>query len=425
MKKILALILARISKRIISKYDPKIVGITGSFGKSSVKEAVFAALSVGEKKVRRSRGNFNNELGFPLAIIGDFHRTGGAFFWMGVVIKGLGMIFRKVDYPEILVLEYGADKPGDIDYLTDIAQPDIAIITGISDIPVHVEFYADAEAVAAEKSKLVRSLPGDGVAILNADDPLVAKMAEKTETGTVFYGFADEADFRVSQFSNTSSAGAPTGITFKLNTIGKSAPVTISDTVGKAQAYAAASAAACGSLFGVNLMDSTLALSEYESLPGRARIIEGINGSWIIDDTYNASPKAVMEVLAALRELSGKRKIAVLGGMMELGKYSDDAHIAVSKEAARSADIVIGVGAKGELLASAAKESGKETKIFSSAEEAAEEVRSMIEEGDMVLVKGSQSVRMERVVKAIMKHPEQAKELLVRQHDKWIKFDKK
>jgi UDP-N-acetylmuramoyl-tripeptide--D-alanyl-D-alanine ligase len=111
--------------------------------------------------------------------------------------------------------------------------------------------------------------------------------------------------------------------------------------------------------------------------------------------------------------------------MMELGKYSDDAHIAVSKEAARSADIVIGVGVKGELLASAAKESGKETKIFSSAEEAAEEVRSMIDEGDIILVKGSQSVRMERVVKAIMKHPEQAKELLVRQHGKWIKFDKK
>jgi UDP-N-acetylmuramoyl-tripeptide--D-alanyl-D-alanine ligase len=168
------------------KYKPKIIGVTGSFGKSSAKEAVFHVLSYGERKVRRNRGNFNNELGFPLAVIGDFDHLGGVFFYLGAALKGFRVWLGKSDYPKILILEYGADKPGDIKYLTEIARPDVAIVTGISDIPVHVEFYPSSEAVAEEKFNLVKALNENGTAILNADDALVAKMAEKTSAGTLF-----------------------------------------------------------------------------------------------------------------------------------------------------------------------------------------------------------------------------------------------
>jgi len=196
MKKALAGILAFLARGIISKYKPKIVGITGSFGKSSTKEAVFSVLSSNRKKIRRSRGNFNNELGFPLSIIGDFKKTGGVFFWLKAILKGFYVRLFKVDYPDILILEYGADKPGDIKYLGRIARPDVAIITGISDIPVHIEFYASIEEVVKEKSALLKLLKQDGTAVLNADDELVAKMAEGLDRDTIFFGFNPEAIFK-------------------------------------------------------------------------------------------------------------------------------------------------------------------------------------------------------------------------------------
>lgn len=421
MKRALAHILAFIARKIISKYSPKIVGVTGSFGKSSVKEAIFHVLSSGGKKVRRNRGNFNNELGFPLAIIGDFSHVGGILFYLGAVIKGIRVWLSKYDYPQILVLEYGADKPGDINYLVGIARPDIAIVTGISDIPVHVEFYPSPEAVAEEKSGLIRALSENGTAILNADDTLVSKMAEKTRAGTLFYGFSPEADFRVSQFSNRSSDGAPLGIAFKLETVGKSVPVVVDGVLGKGTAYASAAAAACGSIFGIPLVKTAGEMSSIEALPGRAKVIEGSDGTWIIDDTYNSSPAALREALSALKSISAKRKLAALGGMMELGEHSESAHKAIGKEASESADIVIGIGEKGKELISAATERGKKTAWFENSSKAAEGIKKMVREGDLILVKGSQSVRMERVVKALMKRPEKAGELLVRQYGSWLK----
>jgi UDP-N-acetylmuramoyl-tripeptide--D-alanyl-D-alanine ligase len=421
MKKILALVLAFLAKKIISKYKPKVIGVTGSFGKSSAKEAIFHVLSDGGEKVRRNRGNFNNELGFPLAVIGDFDHLGGIFFYLGAVLKGLRVWLSKSDYPKILILEYGADKPGDIKYLTELARPDIAVVTGISDIPVHVEFYPSPEAVAEEKSNLVKALPESGVAILNADDALVSAMAEKTAAGTLFYGFSPEADFRVSQFSNRHSDGVPLGIAFKLETVGKSVPVIIDGVLGKGTAYAAAAASACGSLFGVPLVKAAGEMSSLETLPGRARIIEGERGAWLIDDTYNSSPAALREALISLKSIPAKRKIAVLGGMMELGSLSDAAHRELGVAAAGSADVVVGIGEKGKELIAAAAEAGKKTAWFDNSAEASEGVEKMVREGDVILVKGSQSVRTEKVVKALMKNPEKAGILLVRQYGNWLK----
>lgn len=421
-KKILAWKLKIISRRIIAKYKPKIIGITGSFGKSSAKEAVFSVISGSGLEIRRSRGNFNNEFGFPLAVIGDFKKTGGIVFWIKVVLKGIFLIvFGGKKYPDILILEYGADKPGDIDYLVKIARPDIAVVTGISEIPVHVEFYPDARSVASEKSKLVRALPKNGTAVLNGDDPYVADMAEKTTANTVFYGFSPQADFKISQFSNRSDAGVPIGISFKLENIGKSVPITMKGTIGKAQAYAAAAAVACGSILKINLFDAEKRLSEYKPLPGRSKIIEGVKGSWLIDDTYNSSPKAAEEILLALKELKGTRKIVVLGGMMELGKYSGDAHRNIGKLAADCADIVVGVGDLGKLIIAPASEKGKEALWFASSFEAGKTLADKIKGGDIILIKGSQSARMERVTEALMSDPKKSRKLLVRQYGKWLK----
>ena len=421
MKKALAFILAFLARKIIAKYKPKIIGITGSFGKSSAKEAVFHALSCNGKKVRRSRGNFNNELGFPLAIIGDFDHLGGVLFYMEAILEGFRSWLFDINYPEILVLEYGADKPGDIKYLTSLAKPDIAIITGVSEIPVHVEFYPSPEAVAEEQFNLIKALPKKGTAILNADDPLVSKMAEKADRDTLFFGFSPKADFHVSQFSNRSGESVPLGIAFKLEMVGKSVPVVIDGVLGRGTAYAAAAAASSNSLFDIPLVETAEYLSSLKTLPGRSKIIKGQSDTWLIDDTYNSSPSALSEALSALQSIPAKRKIAVLAGMMELGDYSDQAHEDLGYKAALSADVVIGIGERGKKFILAASEKGAETAWFESSVKAAEGMKKFISKGDLILVKGSQSTRTERVVKALMAHPEKAGELLVRQYGKWLK----
>ena len=421
MKKALSFVLAFLARKIISKHKPKIIGVTGSFGKSSVKETIFHVLHTNGKKVRRSRGSFNNEFGLPLAVIDDFNHSGGAIFYLSAIIKGLVVWLLKSEYPQILVLEYGADKPNDIKYLASLIRPDIAVITGISYVPAHVEFYPSPEAVADDAFDLIKSLTKTGVVILNADDELTLKMADKTDNQILLYGFSPQSDFAISQFSNRFAGNTPLGIAFHLKTAQESTPIIIDSVLGKGAACSAAAASACASVFKINLNQTAKSMTSLKTIAGRARIIEGINDSWIIDDTYNSSPSAVSEALVALKSSPAKRKIAVLGGMMELGKYSDEAHDKLGREAVESADLIIGIGERGKRIVSAVAENEKETMWFSSSVLAAPEIKKLVRQGDLILVKGSQSVRTEHIVKTLMKNPNMANSLLVRQYGNWLK----
>jgi len=421
MKKALSFVLAFLARKIISKYEPKIIGVTGSFGKSSVKETIFHVLHTNGKKVRRSRGSLNNEFGLPLAVIDDFSHAGGAVFYLSAIIKGLIVWLFKSEYPQILVLEYGADKPNDIKYLASIIYPDIAVITGISNVPAHVEFYPSPEAVADDAFDLVKSLTKKGIIILNADDELTIKMADKTDNQVLLYGFSPQSDFTISQFSHRFAGNTPLGIAFHLKTTQESTPVIIDGVLGKGAAYSAAAAFACASVLKINLNQTAKSMTSIKTIAGRARIIEGINDSWLIDDTYNSSPSAASEALVALKSSPAKRKIAVLGGMMELGEYSDEAHDKLGREAVKSADLIIGIGERGKRIISVVAENEKETMWFASSVVAAPEIKKLVRQGDLILVKGSQSVRTEHIVKALMKNPNKASSLLVRQYGNWLK----
>ena len=421
MKKALSFVLAFLARKIISKYEPKIIGVTGSFGKSSVKETIFHVLHTNGKKVRRSRGSLNNEFGLPLAVIDDFSHSGGAVFYLSAIVKGLIVWLLKKEYPQILVLEYGADKPNDIKYLASLIYPDIAVITGISNVPAHVEFYPSPEAVADDAFDLVKSLPKKGVVILNADDELTIKMADKTDKQVLLYGFSPQSDFAISQFSNRFDGNTPLGIAFHLKTTQESTPMIINDVLGKGAVYSAAAASACASVLKINLNQTAKSMASIKTIAGRARIIEGINDSWLIDDTYNSSPSAVSEALTALKSSPAKRKIAILGGMMELGEYSDEAHDKLGREAVESADLIIGIGERGKRIISVIAENEKETMWFASSITAAPEIKKLVRQGDLILVKGSQSVRTEHIVKALMKNPNKASSLLVRQYGNWLK----
>ncbi|MDP4001460.1 MAG: Mur ligase family protein, partial [bacterium] len=200
MQKILQFKLGILAKIYLWKYKPMIIGVTGNAGKTSTKEAIGAV--VGHiKKVRVAAGNLNNELGLPLTIIGGWdeeYYTQGAslWFWTKVLMLGCLSLFKKQDYPEVLILEYGADQPGDIKKLARKYKPHISVITTVGDVPVHVEFFKHADTVANEKSNLIKVLSASDFAILNHDDHRVLEMKSKTKARVVTYGFSEGAEIR-------------------------------------------------------------------------------------------------------------------------------------------------------------------------------------------------------------------------------------
>jgi UDP-N-acetylmuramoyl-tripeptide--D-alanyl-D-alanine ligase len=326
-------------------------------------------------------------------------------FWIKVVFVSLARIIKRDrNYPEILVLEYGADKPGDIKYLAGFARPTVGVITAIGAVPVHVEFYAGPDDVAREKGRLIEALPAAGFAVLNADDETVLELEDRTRARVMTFGFAGDADVRASHMVNRVSGGRPIGISFKLEYGGSYAPVRLDGVFGKAHAYAAAAGAAVGLLFGMNLVTISEALGDYVPAESRMRLVLGVKGTYLIDDAYNASPLSMHAALDTLRGLPGGRKIAVLGDMLEIGKYTIEAHEQVGDLAARSADALFTVGARAKLIASAAAESGlKKANIFSfdTADDAGIPLQNFLKEGDLVLIKGSHAMQLEKIVEEI------------------------
>lgn len=433
IKKIVVWKLNFLAKAYLKKYKPTIIAVTGNVGKTSTKEAIAAVLS-SKIKVRSGKGNLNNEFGVPLTILGDWgdeYYEGGAtsLFWVKVLFSSFFNLIFKNEYPKVLVLEYGADAPGDIKKLVGQYPPDIAVVTAVGEIPVHVEYFEGKEGLAKEKAKLVSAVPIDGHVILNHDDPLVLAMKEKTKAHVRTFGLNDNAGIKAggSEFFYDQK-GKVEGVKFKIHQ-GQNAyvPVVVHGSLGISQAYCVAAATAVGLLFDINLVDIAQAVSQkYHGPKGRLKIIDGVKNTTIIDDTYNAAPASTILALETLKSIKTEntqaRKIAVLGDMLELGQYTIQAHQNIGNTAARSADICVFVGSRMKFAAEAAMNEMIRENIhtFSTSDEAKIKVEEMIKEGDMILIKGSQGMRMEKIVEEIMAEPEKKRELLVRQGKKWL-----
>lgn len=427
MKIIFQKILKVLAKAYLARYKPIVVAVTGNTGKTSTKEAIAAVLR-GHKKLRVSAGNLNNEWGVPLSILGDwsgvyYDRGGTLGFWLKVIVKSLGGLLTGVIYPEILILEYGAERPGDIKKMAQNFKPHIAVVTAIGEVPVHVEYFSNPEALAKEKSRLVEVLSGEDFAVLNVDDSAVLAMKDETDGQTWTFGFGEGAAIKVSNFDlKTGPMSEPLGVTFQLHYQDKFVLCQVEGSLGKSQAWSAAAAAAVGLIFGLNLIQVGEALGQYHGPAGRLRILKGLRDSWIIDDTYNASPASTHLALETLKSLSAGRKIAILGDMLELGEYTESAHREAGNFAGAVVNRLITVGARAKFMANAAGNQLSADRIlsFNDSREAASKIHELIQEGDIVLVKGSQGMRMERVVEAIMAEPEKKKILLVRQSQRWL-----
>lgn len=416
-----------IASRQIRRYKPVIVGVTGNVGKTSTKEAIAAVLRGNNKTVRVAAGNLNNEFGFALTILGnwdeEYYNKGSSIgLWLKVLFTGFkGLIMGRKDFASILVLEYGADRPGDIKRLVKLFKPHIAVVTAIGEIPVHIEFFKDAEDLVEEKSNLIEHLTVADYAVLNSDDERVFNMKSETDANVLTCGFESNSTIQISDFRHiNNNNGSPIGVEFRINKDSNSTSVNIYDSLGKSQAYAAAAAAAVGITFGMGLSQIGEALKKYKGPRGRLKIVAGINGSTIIDDTYNASPLSTQTAFETLRDLEGSRKIAVLGDMLELGEYAIESHRKIGLTTASCADILVCVGKWAKFIAETSEIPKDKIFTFNNSDEAKIKIREMIKTGDLILIKGSQGMRMEKIVAEIMAEPHRQKELLVRQSKNWI-----
>lgn len=426
-KKIVISIITWQAKLVVKKYNPKIIGITGSVGKTSTKDAIFVVLSK-FKTVRKSEKSFNSEIGLPLTILGLQNGWDDPFIWFENIIKGFCLILCKKQYPEYLILEMGVGKPGDMKKnVTTWLKPDIAIITRFPDKPAHIEFFGSVEKIIEEKSALAFAVKKNGVLILNHDDEKVYSLHNKSNCKTISYGMHENATYHSSYptylYKNEGDIKIPIGINFKLEYEGNTFPVMLPNILGVHNIGQASAAIACAHEIGCDLLESINAVSEYVTPPGRLSLIKGINNSIIIDDTYNASPVAMEAAIGVLKEIEGKRKIAVLGDMLELGKFTEEEHRLVGEKIFGIANILITVGPRARFIAEGAIEKGfnvKEVYMFDSSKTVAKFIEGMVQEGDIVLIKGSQGIRLERAVEAIMEHKELKNILLCRQNKEWV-----
>jgi len=411
LKDVLKNIVSFLAKATVKKFKPKIIAVSGSVGKTSSKEGIWAALK-NRFYVRKTSANFNNELGVPLSILGDYLEISKPvwFFWAKVILVGFwNLIFKsKNSYPQILVLEYGADKPNDISYLLEIAKPNISVISAIGKIPVHVENYPQGiEQVVREKGKLISDLLANDYSILNADDPIVVKLKQKTRSKVLFFGFDKSADVRISNFKHVVVDNKIEGITFKLEYQGASVPVTLKNVFSVSHAYAAACAVLVALIFEINLIEAVNSFTlNYTPIKGRSAIIEGIKQTQIIDESYNSSPIALQTALETLKLVEFSRKIAVLGDMMELGEFTIRAHEMIGEIVPDCVDVLITVGPRAKLIAKKAieKNMAKDSVfMFDGVEDAVKKLKEIIKKDDLILVKGSRVVGLDKIVEEISK----------------------
>ncbi|TSC77090.1 MAG: UDP-N-acetylmuramoyl-tripeptide--D-alanyl-D-alanine ligase [Parcubacteria group bacterium Gr01-1014_31] len=419
--------LRMLARRVVFRYHPTVIGVTGSVGKTSSVQAI--ALVLGSlDSLRVSPKNYNNELGVPLAVLDQESGLRSPLRWLTVLWDGIrqGWGARR-RYPARLVLELGVDKPQDMAYLVEFLQPKIAVVTAVS--AVHLATMKTVAAVAAEKGRLVAALPADGTAVLNADEPLAAAMAKKTKARVITYGMSEGALLRAVGVRTTYGTDAEGrlhgGIACTVQYKEEIAPLSLPNVLGEAILYAPLAGIAVGVAEGMRLRDAVAAASPYQPPPGRSRLVPGIKRSAIIDDSYNSSPSAAAAAVRLLDSVPSRdgQKFAVLGDMLELGRIAGRAHRELGALVATSrTDILVAVGELSRDIARGAREAGMpEERVFTfpDAATAGRFLQDRLEPGDVLLVKGSQGVRMERVVKELMAEPQRAQELLVRQGPEW------
>jgi UDP-N-acetylmuramoyl-tripeptide--D-alanyl-D-alanine ligase len=360
-----------------SRLQPRVIGVTGSVGKTTTKEIIAAVLST-RYRTFKSEGNYNDEIGLPL------------------------MLLKLTEAHERAVLEMGYDHPGEIKFLSGLARPHVGVVTNV--YAVHLERAGSLEAIARGKAELLEALPPapEGVAVLNADDPLVLGMRDRTRARVVTYGLDPAADVWA---DNIESAGLD-GVRFHLHDRHETLRVHV-PMLGRHSVHTALRAATVGLVEGLGWQEILEGLNGLGATQLRLVAVTGPRGSVILDDTYEASPESVIAALNLLNELEGRR-VAVLGDMLELGSQEELGHRLVGRRAREVANLLVTVGPRARLIAAEARDSGLPAEALVELEDsqaAIEFLRQNIRPGDVVLLKGSRAVKLDRVVPALEVRP--------------------
>ncbi|MBU6491113.1 UDP-N-acetylmuramoyl-tripeptide--D-alanyl-D-alanine ligase [Patescibacteria group bacterium] len=408
--------LGLLARAVVRRYRPQIVMITGSVGKTSTKDAVAAVLRT-RFFVRKSEKSFNSEFGVPFTILGVGNPWGNPFAWVSLIRSAFALLFLPNHYPNMLVLEVGADRPGDLARILRIATPDIVVVTRLPEVPVHVEAYVSPEAVREEEFSPAYALSPAAPLIIFADDPYASALATNTPARVLSYGMKGNATVRIGTTDFYESEGKVVGMSMQINIEGEENTLRVRGSIGETQLLPVAAALTVACALDIPIPEAFRALEDYEPPPGRGRLFAGKNGSIVIDDSYNASPAAVEEALMTLKKFPhAKRRIAALGDMLELGRYSVIEHERIGILADEVADIVVAVGIRARAFSLTTKKA--KVLLFDNSLAAASALADIVTEGDVVLVKGSQSVRTERIVLALLADPADFPRL-VRQEKEW------
>jgi len=352
------------------KLDIRVIGITGSVGKSTTKEMIAEVLGT-RYRTLKSPGNLNNEIGLPLTIL----KLGSGY--------------------ERAVLEMGFYVPGEIQFLCDIAQPQIGVVTNVG--TVHAERAGSQEVIAAGKSELVQALPEDGVAVLNFDDLWVRKMEEKTKARVFFYGLSPEADLWADHIEGLGLDGIHFRLHHKQETLHAHIPM-----IGRHSVHTALRAAAVGLMDGLTWQEIFEGLSQGH-VQLRLVAVRSKTGALILDDTYNASPESMLAAINLLDEMDG-RKIAVLGDMLELGPYEKQGHELVGMRAAQVAKLLVTLGPRAHIIAESARRAGMKLPNILEFEELdpiVDWLTKNLTSDDAVLIKGSHGLHMDRITASL------------------------
>lgn len=421
-------ILAYFTHKIIAKYKPVVIGITGSVGKTSTRHAIAAALS-SKYQLREPEKNYNNTIGIPLTVIGakgiDESTTWFAsqLGWLRIIAKALVVWLLPQTYPKLLVLEYGIDHPGDMDELLNLVQPNIAVLTsiGIS----HLENYESQEQLANEKGKIASRLKPNGLLVFNGDDILVTEQASKVNAHKISYGKTNNVEVILENISETLSLNAQTNLEIKTPT--RKLAISI-PAIGESHVSAVLCAVALCEALEVETDLIVKGLTHYRPMPGRLNILAGIKRTILIDDTYNSAPASTKKALSLLEQFPNQIKVAVLGDMLELGNDSQNAHEEIGKICAdmfsrgRLSELVT-IGNHAKDIANSAIQNGmpqEKVTSFENSDLAKNSVLARLQNESVVLVKGSQGARTEKVVKELLAEPMSATHMLVRQYGKWV-----
>jgi UDP-N-acetylmuramoyl-tripeptide--D-alanyl-D-alanine ligase len=362
--------LQQLARAVRRAWGKRVIGVTGSAGKTTTKEAVAQVLGA-KFKVLKSQGNLNNGFGLPLQLL------------------------RLEAEHDVAVIEMGMNHAGEIAALGRIAEPDWAVVSNVA--PVHLEFFADGIAgIARAKYELVESLPADGVAVLNGDDEYVAKFGAGMGDRAIFYGSGEGAQVRAVQIAEVGAEG----VVFTVTAYGERASVQLR-LLGRHNVHNALAAIAVGLRSGMSLADCAGALEGLRAGDKRGEMSEW-HGATLINDSYNSNPRALdsmVEALLAMPASGEGRHIVVAGEMLELGAEGEALHAACGRRMAeRGVDIVLGVRGLAEALVAGAVAGGVDAMFMATPEEAGLWLRENLRAGDAVLLKASRGVRLERAL---------------------------